>query len=84
MARKKRNLGKNPYNEENGLFKSLTKLFSGPITQRRTSRHIGSLDRPYTNLVAAPAAALPPVAEEEAVEIVFARVPVEGHAEIRA
>jgi hypothetical protein len=38
MARKKRNLGKNPYNEENGLFKSLTKLFSGPITQRRTQQ----------------------------------------------
>jgi len=29
-------LGKNPYNEENGLFKSLTRLFSGPITSRRT------------------------------------------------
>lgn len=36
MARKKRNLGKNPYNEENTLFKSLTRLFSGPITKRRT------------------------------------------------
>jgi len=38
MARKKRNLGKNPYNEENGLFRSLTRLFSGPITQRRTQQ----------------------------------------------
>ena len=37
-ARKKRNLGKNPYNEDNGLFKSLTKLFSGPLTQRRTQQ----------------------------------------------
>lgn len=36
MARKKRNLGKNPYNAENNLFKSLTRLFSGPITNRRT------------------------------------------------
>ena len=26
----------NPYNEESGLFKALTRLFSGPITQRRT------------------------------------------------
>ena len=38
MAKKKRNLGKNPYNEENGLFRSLTRLFSGPITQRRTQQ----------------------------------------------
>ena len=29
-------MGKNPYNEENSLFKSLTRLFSGPITTRRT------------------------------------------------
>ena len=36
MAKRKRHLGKNPYNEENGLFKSLTRLFSGPITSRRT------------------------------------------------
>jgi hypothetical protein len=36
VARRKRNLGKNPYNPENSLFKSLTRLFSGPITQRRT------------------------------------------------
>ena len=28
--------GKNPYNEESGLFRSLTRLFSGPIVQRRT------------------------------------------------
>jgi len=27
---------KSPYNPESGLFKSLTRLFSGPITQRRT------------------------------------------------
>ena len=38
MAKKNRNLGKNPYNPENGLFRSLTKLFSGPITQRRTQQ----------------------------------------------
>ena len=36
MARNKKNLGKNPYNPENNLFKSLTRLFSGPITTRRT------------------------------------------------
>ena len=35
MAKKIRK-GKNPYNEASGLFKSLTRLFSGPITQRRT------------------------------------------------
>jgi hypothetical protein len=38
MAKRNRNLGKNPYNPENGLFRSLTKLFSGPITQRRTQQ----------------------------------------------
>ncbi len=38
MAKKKRNLGKNPYNPENSLFRSLTKLFSGPLTQRRTQQ----------------------------------------------
>ena len=27
---------KNPYNDESGLFRSLTRLFSGPLTQRRT------------------------------------------------
>ena len=32
MARNNRN----PYNNQNGLFKALTRLFSGPITQRRT------------------------------------------------
>ena len=39
MANKK---GKNPYNESSGLFKSLTKLFSGPIINRRTQtgRHL--------------------------------------------
>ena len=26
----------NPYNEESGLFKSLTKLFSGPLVKRRS------------------------------------------------
>jgi len=26
----------NPYNDESGLFKQLTRLFSGPLTQRRT------------------------------------------------
>ena len=36
MAKKNKNLGKNPYNPENSLFRSLTRLFSGPITQRRT------------------------------------------------
>ena len=36
MAKKKRHLGKNPYNEKNKLFKSLTRLFSGPLTQRNT------------------------------------------------
>ena len=35
MAKKTRN-GKNPNNEESELFKSLTRLFSGPITTRRT------------------------------------------------
>ena len=35
MAKKSRN-GKNPNNEESELFKSLTRLFSGPITTRRT------------------------------------------------
>ena len=38
MAKKNKNLGKNPYNPENGLFRSLTRLFSGPITQRRTQQ----------------------------------------------
>ena len=38
MAKKNRNLGKNPYNPENSLFRSLTRLFSGPITQRRTQQ----------------------------------------------
>ena len=33
MAKRK---GKNPYNEQSGLFRSLTRLFSGPIVQRRT------------------------------------------------
>ena len=37
MAPRKRiSKGKNPNNEENELFKSLTRLFSGPITTRRT------------------------------------------------
>jgi len=36
VAKRKRHLGKNPYNQENSLFKSLTRLFSGPITSRRT------------------------------------------------
>ena len=36
MAKKNKNLGRNPYNPENSLFRSLTKLFSGPLTQRRT------------------------------------------------
>jgi len=38
MAKKNRNLGKNPYNPQNNLFRSLTRLFSGPITQRRTQQ----------------------------------------------
>ena len=38
MAKKNKNLGRNPYNPENGLFRSLTRLFSGPITQRRTQQ----------------------------------------------
>ena len=38
MAKRNKNLGKNPYNQDNGLFKSLTKLFSGPLTQRRTQQ----------------------------------------------
>jgi hypothetical protein len=38
MANRKKNLGRNPYNPENGLFRSLTRLFSGPITQRRTQQ----------------------------------------------
>jgi hypothetical protein len=38
MAKKKKNLGRNPYNPDNGLFRSLTRLFSGPITQRRTQQ----------------------------------------------
>ena len=32
---KKHNKGKNPYNDANSLFKSLTRLFSGPIVNRR-------------------------------------------------
>ena len=32
----RRNNTKNPYNDESGLFKQLTRLFSGPLTQRRT------------------------------------------------
>ena len=32
----KKNKGKNPYNEASGLFKSLTKIFSGPLVSRRT------------------------------------------------
>jgi len=35
MAKKLRK-GKNPYNETSGLFRSLTRLFSGPIINRRT------------------------------------------------
>ena len=35
MAKKTRK-GRNPNNEESELFKSLTRLFSGPITTRRT------------------------------------------------
>ena len=40
MAYKKK--GNNPYNETSGLFKSLTRLFSGPIINRRTQtgRHL--------------------------------------------
>jgi len=38
MAKRNKNLGRNPYNQDNGLFKSLTKLFSGPLTQRRTQQ----------------------------------------------
>ncbi len=29
---------RNPYNEQSGLFKSLTRLFSGPIVKRRTQQ----------------------------------------------
>ena len=37
MAPRKRiNKGKNPNNQQSELFKSLTRLFSGPITTRRT------------------------------------------------
>ena len=32
----KNNNGRNPYNQESNLFRALTRLFSGPITQRRT------------------------------------------------
>ena len=32
----KNNNGRNPYNNQSGLFKSLTRLFSGPITVRNT------------------------------------------------
>ena len=32
----KKRKGNNPYNETSGLFRSLTKLFSGPIVNRRT------------------------------------------------
>ena len=35
MAKKHLNR-RNPYNPSSGLFKSLTRLFSGPLTQRRT------------------------------------------------
>jgi len=36
MAKKYGKKGNNPYNEVNSLFKSLTRLFSGPIVNRRT------------------------------------------------
>ena len=36
MAKKYGKKGNNPYNEANSLFKSLTRLFSGPIVNRRT------------------------------------------------
>ena len=29
---------RNPYNEQSGLFKALTRLFSGPIVKRRTQQ----------------------------------------------
>jgi hypothetical protein len=34
--RPRRKNTRNPYNDESGLFKQLTRLFSGPLTQRRT------------------------------------------------
>jgi len=56
MAKKNKNLGRNPYNPENGLFRSLTKLFSGPITQRRTQqgrqlrrRHLDTYSSRFTS-----------------------------------
>ena len=36
MAQRRNNNRNNPYNDESGLFKQLTRLFSGPLTQRRT------------------------------------------------
>ena len=35
-SRRIKNNSKNPNNEQSDLFKSLTRLFSGPITTRRT------------------------------------------------
>ena len=56
MAKKDKNLGKNPYNQNNSLFKSLTRLFSGPITQRRTQhgrqlrrRHLDMFSSRFTS-----------------------------------
>ena len=53
---KKNKLGRNPYNPENSLFRSLTKLFSGPITQRRTQhgralrrRHLDAYGTRFTS-----------------------------------
>jgi hypothetical protein len=56
MAKKNKNLGRNPYNPENNLFRSLTRLFSGPITQRRTQqgralrrRHLDAYNSRFTS-----------------------------------
>ena len=46
---KNRNKGKNPYNEQSGLFRALTRLFSGPITQRRT-QHGRQLKRRHVDM----------------------------------
>jgi hypothetical protein len=34
----------NPYNDESGLFKQLTRLFSGPLTQRRTQQVVSFVE----------------------------------------
>ena len=50
------NNGKNPYNEKSGLFRALTRIFSGPIVNRRTQtgrqlrrRHLDMFSSRFTS-----------------------------------